>query len=349
MVTVHSKGFGSTKDGAKVKAFDLCNGNGMTVTVLDYGATVQRIVVPDRNGKAVDVSLGYDDITSYENGACFYGAFVGRYANRIANARFTLDGREYLLEKTPGESNHLHGVFTKRIFETVPGDGTLALRYRSPDMEEGFPGNVETEIVYRLTEDSALEIAYRATTDAPTVLNLTNHTYFNLNGQDGSTVLDHLLRLNSGFFTEYDGSYAQTGNILPVDGTPLDFRTGHSIGSLFGGDCPQFRLCAGYDHNMILNGKAGDLRPIGEAGSEKSGIRLEAFTTEPAVQFYTGNYMHLDPVPYGKSGVRYPKYGGFCLEAQHYPDSVNHPNFPSTVLRPGEVYRQKTVYRFSVF
>ena len=191
-----------------------------------------------------------------------------------------------------------------------------------------------------------MEITYRATTDAPTVLNLSNHSYFNLNGQDGSTVLDHALQLNCSAFTEYEPSFAQTGRIIPVDGTPLDFRKEQTIGARFDDEYPQFRLCTGYDHNMILDGKEGELKPIGRAKSEKSGIVLEAFTTEPAVHFYSANYIQFDPVPNGKNGVRYPKNGGFCLEAQHYPDSVNHPHFPSTVLRPGEVYRQKTGYRF---
>ena len=226
--------------------------------------------------------------------------------------------------------------------------GALRLSYVSPDGEEGFPGTLKLEVCYRLREDNALEIAYQATTDAPTVVNLTNHSYFNLNGQDGSTVLDHKMRLNCSRFTEYAATFAQTGRILSVEGTPLDFREEQRIGARFGDGYPQFRLCTGYDHNMILDGKEGELKEIGAARSEKTGICLEAFTTEPAVHFYSGNYMHYDSVSVGKNGIKYPKNGGLCLEAQHYPDSLNHPHFPCTVLRPGEVYRQKTVYRFSV-
>lgn len=224
----------------------------------------------------------------------------------------------------------------------------MILRYLSPDMEEGYPGNLSLEVRYRIGEDNSLELAYKATTDAPTVLNLTNHSYFNLNGQDGSTILDHKAKLNFTAFSEYAESFAQTGRIIPVDNTPLDFRKEQSIGARFDDDYTQFRICTGYDHNMILDGKDGELKPVGTVKSEKSGICLEAFTTEPAVHFYSGNYIQFDSAQHGKNGVKYPKNGGFCLEAQHYPDSVNYPHFPSTVLRPGEIYRQKTIYRFAI-
>ena len=346
MATVHSKEFGRTKTGQSVTVFEMCNKNGMKVRILDFGATVQSMLVPDREGKPVDVVLGYDDIESYENGSCFYGAVVGRYANRIGGAHFVLDGKEYQLEKTPGEDNHVHGIFSKRMFKAHEENGTLMLRYFSPDMEEGYPGNLSVEVCYNLRDDNALEITYKATTDAPTVLNLTNHTYFNLNGQDGSTVFDHKVRLNSSHFTEYTEAFAQTGRIIPVENTPLDFREEQTIGARFLDDYHQLRICTGYDHNMVLDGKDGELKQIGTAASEKTGICLEAFTTEPAIQFYSSNYIHFDTVKKGKNGVCYPKNGALCFEAQHYPDSVNHPHFPSTVLRPGEIYSQKTIYRF---
>ena len=345
MVHIINKEFGRTKDGQRVTAFEMSNGNGMSIRVLDLGCTVQSIIVPDRNGKPTDVVLGYDDVISYENGSCFYGAVVGRCANRIKNARFVLDGKEYLLEKNEGENNN-HGIYNKRIFDAHTEDGDLVLRYLSPDMEEGYPGNLSVEVRYSLTEDNALEINYKVTTDAPTIVNLTNHSYFNLNGPDGSTVLDHKLWLNSSPFTEYDETFAQTGKIISVENTPLDFREEQVIGARFDDDYPQFRVCTGYDHNMVLDGKEGELKPIGTAKSEKTGICLEAFTTEPAIQLYSGNYIQFDPVQKGKYGIRYPKNAGLCMEAQHYPDSINHPEFPSTILRPGEVYRQKTIYRF---
>lgn len=342
---INAKEFGRTKNGQKVTAFELDNENGMSVRILDLGGTVQSMVVSDREGNPVDVVLGYGDVPSYEKGTCFYGAIVGRFANRIKDCRIVIDGREYLLEKNSEESNHVHGIFHQRMFLASAEGDTLRLRYQSPDGEEGFPGNLNLEVCYTLLKDNSLVIDYSAKTDAPTVVNLTNHTYFNLNGQDGSTVFDHRVRLNSSNFTEYTESFAQTGNIIPVQNTPLDFREEYTIGERFYDDYHQFRICTGYDHNMIIDGKPGELNLMGIVKSDKTGICLEAFTTEPAFQFYSSNYIHYDAAGVGKSGFRYPKNGAVCLEAQHYPDSPRHPHFPSTVLRPGEVYRQKTVYR----
>ncbi|MBP5466005.1 MAG: galactose mutarotase [Clostridia bacterium] len=349
MINIQSKEFGKIKDGRKVTAYEMSNSNGMSVRILDYGCTIQSITVPDEKGVFTDVVLGYDDISSYENGSCYYGAIVGRYANRIGDARFMLDGKEYLLEKTSeNEPHHLHGVYAKRLFEGRIEDGSVAFKYLSPDKEERFPGNLSIEVRYVLSEDNALELSYTATTDAPTILNLTNHCYFNLNGQDGSTVFDHKVWLNSSNFTEYTETFAQTGRIIPVFNTPLDFTKEQTIGARFDDDYHQFRICTGYDHNMVLDGKVGELKPIGTAKSDKSGICLEAFTTEPAIQFYSANFIHFDSVPKGKNGVRYPKNGGFCFEAQHYPDSMNHKNFPNVILRPGETYKQKTIYRLKL-
>lgn len=349
MCNISSFEFGKTKDGRTVTAYELNNGNGMTVRILDYACVVQSITVPDKNGVPTDVSLGYDDVLSYENGANYYGTVVGRCANRIGDARFVLDGKEYILEKTSeNKMHHLHGVFTKRSFKGSIEGGDLVFRYLSPDNEEGFPGNVDVEVRYTLGDDNSLKISYKAVTDAPTIVNLTNHSYFNLNGNDGSTIFDHKVKLNSSYYTEYTETFAQTGRIIPVDNTPLDFRTEHTIGERFNDDYYQLRICTGYDHNMVIDGEPGKLRPIGTVKSEKTGIKLEAFTTEPAIQFYSGNYMHFDPVKNGKNGVHYPKNGGFCFEAQHYPDSTSHPHFPSVVLRPGETYRQTTVYRLGL-
>ena len=350
MRNVISYEFGRTNDGRKVTAYEMSNGNGMSVRILNYGCTVQSITVPDRNGVPVDVVLGYDDISSYEKGSCLYGAVVGRYANRIGDARFVLDGKEYLLEKTSeNKLHHLHGVYAKRLFEGRIEDGAVVLKYLSPDKEEGFPGNLSVEVRYTLGEDNSLELSYTATTDAPTILNLTNHLYFNLNGQGDPTALDHKVWLNCSSFSEYTETFAQTGRIIPVENTPLDFRKEQTIGARFNDDYHQFRICTGYDHNMILDGDPGELKPIGTAKSDKSGICLEAFTTEPAIQFYSANFIQFDSASKGKNGVRYPKNGGFCFEAQHYPDSINHKNFPNVVLRPGEAYRQKTIYRFKLF
>ena len=345
MALISSKPFGVTKDGQAVTAFELRNDAGMCVCVLNYGGTVQSILLPDAHGVVQDVVLGYDDIRSYEKGNYFYGAIVGRVANRIKDARFTLEGKEYRLKKNSrGESNHLHGVFSKKIFDASIEGETLLLHYLSPDMEEGYPGNLDLKVRYSLSEDNALTIDYEATTDQTTIINLTNHSYFNLNGHDGSGILNHKIRLFCKEFTEIGESKTPTGRILSVEGTPLDFRQEHLIGERIHEDYPQLRLCGGYDHNMILEGKGGELKPIGIARSEKTGITLEAFTTEPAIQFYTANFLGSRKLV-GKANIIYPKNGGFCLEAQHYPDSINHPEFPSTALHPGEVYRQKTIYR----
>ena len=350
MTDVKTKQFGILQDGRKVTAFEMKNGSGMAVRILDYGCTIQSIVVPDRNNVPTDVVLGYDDISSYENGSCFFGAVVGRYANRLGDARFTLDGKEYILEKTSeNKMHHLHGVYAKRLFKGRIENGTLVFNYLSPDGEEGFPGNLNLEVRYTLGEDNSLTLSYTATTDAPTIINLTNHCYFNLNGQNGSTVLNHRVKLNSGYFTEYTPTFAQTGRIIPVDGTPLDFRKEQTVGARFDDDYHQFRICTGYDHNMVLDGKDGELKPIGTAQSDESGIRLEAFTTEPAIQFYSANFIHFDSAPNGKNGIRYPKNGGLCFEAQHYPDSMNHRHFPNVILRPAETYVQETIYRLKTY
>ncbi len=304
---------------------------------------MQRVLVPDASGRKTDVVLGYDDLRSYEQGNCFFGAFVGRYANRIKGAAFELNGKRYELEKNDGR-NHLHGVYCRRVFEAETEGDTLVFRGVSPDGEEGFPGTLRFEVRYRLTEDNALEIGYRAATDADTVLNFTNHSYFNLNG--GGDILGHRLTIYADRFTEGDAEILPTGRICKVNGTPMDFRAGRRIGEDIASDWEQLRLAGGYDHNFILNGEAGKLRKMAAAKGDVSGIRMEAYTTQPAVQLYTGNYVDRDTAPFGRGGARYPRFAGFCLESQHYPCSPNFPDFPSTLLRPGEEYREETVYRF---
>ena len=347
MIKIEKKDFGRTKEGDKVTLFEMSNSNGLIVKMLDYGCTIQSVIVPDRNGNPVDIVLGYEDVASYEEGTFYYGATVGRCANRIKGACFTLNGRQYQLSKnSEGGRNHVHGAYCKRMYNARVDKDTIIFDLYSPDGEEGYPGNVTVEIRYTLKEDNSLEINYKAKTDAPTLVNLTNHCYFNLNGHDGSTVLNHRVWLNSSAFSEYDEYFGQTGNIIPVDNTPLDFRVEETIGARFADNYLKFRVCTGYDHNMILDGKLGELKPLGYAKSDVTGITLEAFTTEPATQFYSGNFIELDPERHNKQGIVYPKNGGFCMEAQHYPDAINHPNFPSVVLNPGEEYTQTTIYRF---
>lgn len=346
MIRIITEPFGAIENGKSVTRFVMENQSGMKVAVIDYGCAVQSIVVPDRDGVLRDVALGYDDASYYEQGGCFFGAFVGRYANRIGNAAFPLNGKTYHLKKNEGE-NHLHGAFAHRHFSGVIKGDAVEFTIESPPSEEGYPGTLMGTVLYRLTEDNALEIEYAAVCDEDTVINLTNHTYFNLNGQDGSDVLNHTIRLYADSFTEISEKKLPTGRVLGVDGTPLDFRTEKAIGAEIDSDFQQLRLTSGYDHNMILIGAAGALKRAAVVKSPQTGIVLTASTTEPAVQFYSGNYIQGDRAPRGKAPVRYPRYGGFCLEAQHYPDSVHHPAFPDTILKKGETYYQKTIYRFS--
>ncbi len=346
MGNVFAEEFGCTKAGKNVTAFILENDSGMKVRILDYGGTIQSIVVPDKDSKPTDVALGYDDILSYETGNCYYGAIVGRYANRIANGRFFYNGREYDVGINEGGKNHLHGIFSQRIFESRIDKDELVLKYLSPDMEEGYPGNLSLTVRYSLSNDNELAILYTAFSDKDTVVNLTNHSYFNLNGQDGSTILEHKMMLNSREFTEIDESMIPTGKITSVANTPFDFSRETTVGSRINEAHRQLRIAGGYDHNMILSGKAGELKLIGNVTGDKTGISMTAYTTEPAVQFYSGNFMDGDTTTYGKGKIRYPKCGGFCFEAQHYPDSVNHPEFPDTLLEAGEEYRQMTLYKF---
>ena len=341
--TITSEHFGVTRAGEAVTRWTLRNAAGMEVRILSYGCTVQSILVPDGKGKSVDVALGYDDIAGYESGTCFFGAFIGRYANRIKGAAFELNGRRYTLEKNDGE-NHLHGVYTAQVFDGAAERDALVFRRVSPDGEEGYPGTLTFEVRYRLTDDNALEMDYLARTDADTVVNFTNHTYFNLNG--AGDILGHWLMICADRFTEGDAQTLPTGRICKVQGTPMDFRAGRVIGEDIRSDWEQIRFAHGYDHNFIINGTPGEMRKMASARGDATGIRMEAYTTQPAMQLYTGNFVDMDAAPCGKGGVRYPRYGGFCLESQHYPCSPNFPGFPTTLLRPGEEYHEKTVYRF---
>jgi aldose 1-epimerase len=347
MIKIDTEPFGKTASGSNVTRFVMENENSMRIAVIDYGCTVQSILVPDRDGVLRDVALGYDTAASYEKGGCFFGAFVGRYANRIKNAAFTLNGKTYHLSKNEGE-NHLHGTFSHRVHEGVIEENAVAFLIESPPSEEGYPGTLKGKVLYRLTEDNALEIEYTAVCDEDTVINLTNHTYFNLNGQDGSDILDHTMRLHADSFTEINEEILTTGHILRVDDTPFDFRREKPIGADIASDDRQLRLTAGYDHHMIINGTTGTLKEAAVVKSHASGIAMTVLTTQPGFQLYTGNFVHEDAAPHGKGSVRYPRYGGFCLETQGFPDAVHHPDFPDSVLKKGDIYHSKTIYRFTV-
>lgn len=341
--------FGKTGDGQQIDLYILTNKNGMEAAITNYGGTVVTLKVPDRNGKLADVVLGYDKLNDYADGRAYFGAIAGRYANRIANAKFTLDGTTYTLPKNDGE-NHLHGGFNKRVWtaQDVSSDAgeALELAYLSKDGEEGYPGNLSVKVLYTLTEQNELKIEYSATTDKDTVVNFTNHSYFNLAGQGNGNILQQQLMIRADRFTPIDATSIPTGELRSVKGTPFDFTNATAIGARIDQDDQQLRMGRGYDHNWVLNGgTAGALSLAAQAYDPQSGRLLEVWTTEPGLQFYAGNF--LDGIR-GRDGKIYNRRDAFCLETQHFPDSPNHPNFPSTVLKPGQHFQSTTVYKFSI-
>lgn len=346
-MSITSAPFGVTKNGEAVTCYTITNASGAFVRILDFGCIIQALCVPDRNGKLTDVVLGYDAIDRYEEGTCFYGAFVGRYANRISGSRFPLGGQTITL--TPNEGpNHLHGVYCTSLFAAEAAGNSLTLRRTSPDGEEGFPGRVEVAVTYTFTDDNALALDYQAVTDADTVLNLTNHSYFNLSGHDSGSAQDQLLRIAASRFTPVGEGSIPTGELLPVEGTPFDFRTVKPIGRDIDMSNPQLAQTGGYDHNLVLD-VTGLETPFASAESPATGITMDCYTTQPGVQFYNANFVQSDPCRgQGKGGAEYPFRGAFCLETQHFPDSPNRPEFPSALLRAGETCHEVTIYRFGV-
>lgn len=341
--------FETTVDGKNTALYVLKNKNGIEVCVTNYGGRIVSVMTPDKNGKMTDVVLGYGKIADYLASNGNFGAFIGRYGNRIANARFTLDGTEYTLVANNG-INSLHGgptgYHTRVLDAKQLSDQAVEFRYLSKDMEEGFPGNLDIKMTYILTDDNALDIQYEATTDKPTVVNLTNHSYFNLSGIAGSQILDHVLAVNADAYTPVNESLITTGELAPVEGTPMDLRRPVAVGAHIDEPFEQLVRGRGYDHNWVLNA-GGDVKVLAARASHPgSGIVLEVYTNEPGVQFYAGNAMSGNDR--GKHGVLYPHRGAICLETQHYPDSPNKPGFPSAVLRPGEKYFSRCIYKFSV-
>lgn len=342
--------FGKTAEGKSIDIYTLMNKNGVKVKIITYGARVVSLKVPDRSGKLEDVVLGYDDLKSYEQDAFYMGCIVGRFANRIANGRFTLGGATYKLAQN-NNGNHLHGGirgFDKVVWtatgEEVAGGVRLKLTYLSRDMEEGYPGNLAVTVMYTLTNSDELKIQYDATIDKETVVNLTNHAYFNLAGAGNGNVLKHELKINANRFLPTDRTSIPTGELRSVKGTPFDFTQPTSIGARIGDANEQLVFGNGYDHTFVLNKPDGRLAFAIEVYEPTSGRVIQVHTTEPGVQFYSGNF--LKDVK-GKAGKIYRRRDGFCLEAQHFPDSPNKPAFPSTALKPGERYTQTTVYKFS--
>ncbi len=338
-----------------IKIYTLKNASGVTIKVTNFGAIITSIVVPDRQGKMADIALGYDHVEDYINAVDkpYFGAIVGRCGNRIARGRFTLDGQTYQLAVNNGE-NHLHGGligFDKVVWDAQPIEGSgwvgLQLAYRSKDGEEGYPGNLDVHVTYKLTDENQLIVEYLATTDKATPVNLTQHTYFNLKGEGQGTILDHELMLNAAQFTPIDAGFIPSGSLAPVAGTPFDFTSPKPIGRDIENDDLQLKHGLGYDHNFVIKRPADDhgLVLAAEVYEPTSGRVLQVHTTEPGVQFYCGNF--LDGRLVGKSGQKYVYRGGFCLETQHYPDSPNQPQFPSTILRPGAKYQSTTKFTFS--
>ena len=343
--------FGTMPDGTPVEIFTLTNQRGMVVRIITYGAIIQSIRVPDKNGRVADVVIGHDTLEGYRTASRFFGAVVGRYGNRIAKGKFTLDGHEYMLTVNNGP-NHLHGGtvgFDKVVWTpmTFVGTGTsVSLSRASPDGEEGYPGTLQVTVTYSLSDMNELTVRYIARTDKPTPINLTQHSYFNLAGHDAGDIGGHILLLNADRYTPVDATQIPTGAIASVAGTPFDFRTPAAIGLRMDADDDQLRIGGGYDHNFVLNDGRGQPGLAARVVEPTSGRTLEVSTTEPGIQFYSGN--KLDGSITGKGGAVYSRRSGFCLETQHFPDSPNHPEFPSTILRPGNLFESVTVFRFGL-
>lgn len=343
--------FGKTADGAAVEEYTLKNKAGVVAKLITRGATLTEMHVPDRSGKLADVVLGFDDVAGYESDHNqFFGCTTGRVCNRIAKGKFSLGGKEYTLAVNNGP-NHLHGGVKRNLDKVIwnaaasqTADGQqVVFSYTSPDGEEGYPGDLKVKVTYLLTEKSELRITYEATTNKATPVNLTNHSYFNLAGAGAATVLDHELLINADKFTPTDDTLIPTGELAKVDGTPLDFRKSTVIGARI--DQVDQTAATGYDHNYVVNGASGELRLAAKVKEPKSGRVLSVLTTEPGVQLYTGNFLHDQA---GKGGKKYPRRSALCLETQHYPNSVNIPSFPSTILEPGKTYQHTCVFGFSV-
>ncbi len=347
--------YGTTVDGQAVHLYTLRNEHRMTVRFISYGGIITSIEVPDREGRPGDVVLGFSSLNDYEtqNGSIYFGAIIGRYGNRIGNARFTLDGHEYRLAANDHQ-NTLHGGrsgFDKQVWDVVTHQGADAvsatLSHTSPDGDEGFPGTLRVHVTYTLTNAGELRIDYKATTDRNTVLNLTNHTYFNLAGNGSGSVADQMLQIKADRFTPVDATMIPTGELSPVAGTPFDFRRMVPIGAGIAASDPQIARAGGYDHNFVLNKPPGDPMPLAAiAYAPRTGRILEVHTTEPGMQVYTSNF--LDGTRVGSAGTVYNRAEAFTMETQHFPDSPNRPAFPSTVLKAGDTYRSTTVFRFKV-
>jgi len=351
---ISMRSFGKLPDGREAQLYILKNAVGASAEITDYGAIVVRLVMPDRQGNHDDIVLGYNRVEDYVKASPYFGAIIGRYGNRIAEGKFTLDGQTVSLTKNnkPGGIPwHLHGGnvgFDKVLWQAVPvtraGAVGLRLHYLSRDGEEGYPGNLDITVHYWLQDDNSLRIDYFATTDRPTPVNLTNHSYFNLRGEGNGDILGHILTIHGSRTTRINAGLIPSGELAPVKGTPFDFTTPHAIGERINADSEQLIIGGGYDHNWVLDHPAAQMALAAEVYEPASGRTMEVWTEEPGLQFYSGNF--LDGSKVGKRGTPYHYRAAFCLETQHFPDSPNHANFPTTILRPGEIYRTTTIYKF---
>lgn len=347
-MAIKKKVFGKTSDGKQVTSYTLTNKNGMEAEFIDYGAILVKLWVPDKKGNKADVVLGYDMVAEYEKTTTYYGGFIGRCGNRIGNAKFTLNGKTYTLDKN-NNGNCLHGgeqgynnmMYEVETFEEEEGP-VIEFSRLSPDMEQGFPGNLDITVTYTLTHENELIIEYLAVPDKDTVVNLTNHAYFNLSGHKSGTILNHKIRLDADSFIPTDAELIPTGEIAKVEGTPMDFRTAKTIGQDIDVDYEPLNFGGGYDHNYVLNTTGDGIELIGELMDEASGRTMEIYTDLPGVQLYAGNFI----AGSAKGGGEYVKRAGVCFETQHFPDAVNHENFPSPIVKAGEEFDSTTIYRF---
>ena len=340
--------YGLTKDGRETKLYELTNKNGAKVVISDLGGIITNLWVPDKEGVQRDVVLACANASDYEDSSAFMGALIGRFANRIAKGQFSLNGIDYQLAINNGV-NHLHGGeigFDKYIWQAKQEGDKLTLTMESPDMDEQYPGNMKVEVIYTFDDESCLTIDYSATSDKDTICNLTNHVYFNLEGHDSGDIKEHMLRLNASNFTPTDDGSIPTGEIASVEATPFDFRQTKAIGQDIATKCQQIEWANGFDHNFVLDKEGQELSVAAEVYSPISGITMTCETTQPGVQFYTGNFIGADTK--GKDDAIYQKRSGFCLETQNFPDAINHENFPTAVLKAGEIYKESTKYRFGI-
>jgi aldose 1-epimerase len=344
-MSVETRNFGQTKKGEKVTMYTITNAKGMSVSAIDYGANIVNLLVPDKDGNLDDIVLGFDDVAGYEVNGCFFGAFIGRHGNRIGQARFTLNGKEYELEKNDGENN-LHGGtpgYHQVMYKAETGENSVSFSRVSPDMEQGYPGNLSICVTYTLTDENELKLHYKASTDKDTLCNFTNHSYFNLKGHDGGSIEDHEVFIQANGFTETTDDLIPNGTIIDVTGTPMDFRVKKAVGKDINENYEPLIVAGGYDHNYVLDKEERAMAKVAEVSEKSKGRTMEIYTDLPGMQMYSGNFIEKEN---GKNGEVYTKRSGICFETQFFPNSINIPSFTSCVLKAGEEFDSTTVYKF---